>query len=677
MTRARVLVLLGITFLILILGVGTAAWWYLFGPNKVDAAELVPGDTILFATIPNAATVVEGYQTSMLKQLVDSPNSQPISNSLVTTIGQKNIDVLNTFLPNLSGQSFFAITHFDADHPDQIGLIAAMKPKAGMGNFDAFLAKLKATWPNVLKQGTTGTGNVAGVDYQWLKGPGASDKVCVAQVSGWIVTAWGEASLQDWIERFHKKSATPSLAQNADYQKSIAQVGKDPMSLAYLNYHAVLDLVQKQLAKTNPGNSDYLFKKLASIGGLALGTRFEDGQIVDRFSCMIPRQAQIDSGMVTDPCPFETLKFTGPNNRLYWASSINWQQYWKNLQDQANQPSSPNPMATGIVHFLQNWAQGAGVDLQHNIIDPLGPEFSVQAEWNDDTTYPELGVFIKIAKPDDFKPTLTAIIEGARKAYIQSAVVTELNSNGQAFSALKFIQPLPVVPTITETGPYLGLFTSENLAVRSFARDEAVGLPYNDDFVRQIGDKRNGASQIMFVNTPLLLDRTYRIAMPYLSLLSMFNKDVAAWIQGKTLPPDLTWLAPMGTWSFVMTQNDAGVQGYSVSGIGNQGILIALTAGGAFSAAESMGMLPKMNNPQRTLPPLTPAVITPVPGLSPPTATAPTVLPGAAPDASSVPAPVTNSTPPAPDTTAPSVPSTNSDSTPATNTPTPDAPKPQ
>ena len=589
----RSLLLPGIALILLLLGLGAGARWYLFGANKVDAAELVPANTVLFATIPNGATVLEGYQTSKLKTLLDSPNARPLYDAIVNVIGQKNVDLIETFLPNLSGQSFIAVTRFDYDKPEQIGLIAAMKPKAGTGDFGAFLDKIKTTWPDLLKQGATGTGTVAGVDYQWLQGPGAPDKICVAQVDGWIVTSWGEASLQDWVERFRKQSTTSSLAEDIGYRKALARVGDDPMTLVYVNYHSVMAILQEQMAKTNPAAGDYLARKLDILGGAALATRFENGEIVDRFSLLIPRPAQLDAGMDADPCPFETLKFTGPNTRFYWASSINWKQYYKNLKEQSKQSATVNPMANYLLTFLQTWKQGMGLDVQQNIVDALGPEFSVQAEWSPDTTYPEVGLFVKLDKPDDFKPTITAIIESVRKAYATSAVIKEINSNGQNFAALQFVQSSPISPTITEDGPYLGVFLTENQAVRSFQRDETIGLTHRADFNGQIGDRRNGASQIIFLDSPQLLDRAYQTAMPYLSLAGMFNKDLAALLKGRDLPADLTWLAPMGAWSCVMTPDEEGIQGYSVSGIGNQGIILAGALGGAAGVMQTMGLLPK------------------------------------------------------------------------------------
>jgi len=613
MTRSRLFFLIG-TALILI-GLGLNLWSHLFAPNEIDSAELVPGNTIAFASIPNGVTVLDGYQTSQLKTLIDSPNAQPLHDAVVNLIGKKNVDLLDAFLPSLSGQSFIAVTHFDYDHPEQVGLIAAMKPKAGLGDFDAFLEKLKTTWPDMIKQGKTGTGNVAGVDYDWIQGPGAPDKICVARVRGWIVTSWGEASLQDWLERFQKKSTTSSLAEDVDYRKALEEVGDNPMTLVYVNYHSLLKILQQQMEKTNPAAGDFLAQKLDALSGAALATRFENGEIADRFSFLIPRPAQLDSGMGSDPCPFETLKFTGPDTRFYMGSSINWKQYFKNLKDQSeesplglvNTPATVNPMASGLVTFLQNWMQAADLD-PHDIINALGPEFSVQAEWPADSQYPEVGLFVKLDKPDDFKPAITAIIESVRKAYKNSAVITELNSNGQHFATLQFVQSSPFSPTITEDGPYLGVFLTENQAVRSFQRDPTVGLAHNADFNRQVGDKRNGAAQVFFLDSPYLLNRAYQTAMPYLSLAGMFNKDLAAMLKGKDLPADLTWLAPMGTWSCIITPDEEGVQGYSVSGIGNQGIFLAGAMGGTANVMQSMGLLPKMNVAgQTTLPPGNPA----------------------------------------------------------------------
>jgi len=633
MTRLRLLFLLGVTLILLLLGVGVGAWWWLSGPNEIDSAELVPANTVAFASIPNAATVVEGYQTSKLKTLVDSPNSKPLRDFIMNLVGQKNADLIQALLPNLSGQSFIAVTHFDYDHPDKIGLIAGMKPKTGLGDFGAFVGKLKATWPELLKQGKTGTGSVAGVNYDWIQGPGAPDKICVARISGWIVTCWGETALQDWVERFQKKSTTSSLAQDLDYRKTLAAVGDNPMSLIFINNHALLEIIQKQVAKANPAVADYLAKKNALFGGAAVATRFENGEIVDHFSFLIPRPVQLESGMGIDPCQFETLKFTGPDTRFYWASSINWKQYYKHLKEQlgqsAYQTTTFNPMANGVVSFLQTWVRDTpGIDTRQNIIDALGTEFSVQAEWSADTTYPEVGLFLKLDKPDDFKPTITAIIESMRKAYATSAVIKEISSNGQTYNALEFVQSSPISPTITEDGHYLGVFLTENQAVRSFQRDPTIGLTHRAEFNLQVGDKRNGAAQVLFLDTPRLLDRGYQTAMPYLSLAGMFNKDLAAILKGKDLPADLTWLAPMGTWSCVITPDEEGIEGYSVSGVGNQGIFLASAVAGAATVMENLGLFPKPNAARGTPnPPVNPpppiSLGTPPPPAPTPTQNAP------------------------------------------------------
>jgi hypothetical protein len=202
---------------------------------------------------------------------------------------------------------------------------------------------------------------------------------------------------------------------------------------------------------------------------------------------------------------------------------------------------------------------------------------------------------VKLDKPDDFKPTIAAIIDSVRKTYATSAVIKEIKSNGRTFAALEFVQSSPISPTITEDGPYLGVFLTENQAVRSFQRDETIGLTHRPDFNRQVGDKRKGAAQVLFLDSPRLLDRAYGTAMPYLSLAGMFNKDLAAMLKGKNLPADLAWLAPIGTWSCVITPDEEGIQGYSVSGIGNQGIFLAGALGGTAGVMQTMGLFPKPN----------------------------------------------------------------------------------
>jgi hypothetical protein len=600
MTRLRLVLVVVVVLLLLLLLGGAGAWYYLHGANAVAAADLVPEDTVFFATIPNSADLVTGYQTSQLKTLIESPNMKPAADAIQQRIGDKEMDLINAFLPNLIGQSFIAVTHYDADHPEKTGFVAAMKPKPGLDNFDAFVEKLKNDYPDELKDAKSGTGNVAGVDYQYLQGPGAQDKICVAQVGGWIVTTWGEASLQDWVERYQKKSSTPSLSQNADYQKSLTRIGPDSLALVYFNYHVLVDLLIKATAKApgaSPALTDLLQKKFGAIGGAAIGMHFENGEIVDRFSLMIPRQAQTDLGMSAAPCAYETLNFSGPDTLLYLARNVDWKQSWQTLKDQekamaATLPANSVPPPQ-VSTLIENWVQGAGLDLQHNILDALGPEVSVQMDWSDDTSYPEIGLFVKLDKPDDFQPVIKAVVDMVHKATENQAVINEINSNGHNFASLKYVtKPIPFSPTITEDGPYLGIFLTAQQAVRSFTRADALELSHNKDFMRQIGDKRNGTEELIFLDSPRLLDKTYRSVLPYLSMAAMFNPTLAAALHGHDLPPDLTWLAPIGTWSVVASLDDDGCTGYSISGVGNQGLFYGTTLLAGIEGAQAMGYLP-------------------------------------------------------------------------------------
>src|ERR1700678_2976184 len=88
MTPPRLLLLLGVAFVLLLLGLSAGAWWYLFGPNEIDSAELVPANTVAFASIPDAAKVLEGYETSQLKTLIESPNAKPVHDAIVNLVGQ-------------------------------------------------------------------------------------------------------------------------------------------------------------------------------------------------------------------------------------------------------------------------------------------------------------------------------------------------------------------------------------------------------------------------------------------------------------------------------------------------------------------------------------------------------------------------------------------------------------
>ena len=366
------------------------------------------------------------------------------------------------------------------------------------------------------------------------------------------------------------------------------------------------------MAKTNPAMGDYLAKKFDTLGGGALSTRFENGEIVDRFSFLIPRPPQLDSGMGVDPCPFDTLKFTGPDTHLYWAASVNWKQYYRNIREKSGDTQETaatkpaNPMANELTSSrrigstapsrcppqCRRRAGTGGVAAGR-----LECGYDVARSW----------IIHEGRQAGRLQAEIAAIIESVRQAYIDSAVIREVTSNGFKFATLKFVQPGILSPTITEEGPYLGLFLTENQAVRAFQRTESTGLAHNADFTRQMGTARTGAAQIAFLDSPYMLDRAYKTAMPYVSLISMFNKDLAAQLKDKQLPPDLSWLAPMGTWSCVITPDGAGIQGYSVSGIGNQGILLAGAMGGSVNVMQMLGILPKTSATPAVAPGIAPA----------------------------------------------------------------------
>ena len=571
---------------------------------------------------------------------------QPLLDRIQQTIGEKNLGLLRVLLPDLSGQSFIAVTHFDPEHPSEIGLVAGMKPRLGRDTFDTFVQQVKTAYPDLARDTHMGHDTLLGVDYQWIESTRSPGRVCVARAGGWIITAWGEASLQDFLERVQGKSTTPSLADTADFKMSHDRVGADAQTLVYCNYARVMDLVTRRFTASNPAMAENLKKRLAGMGGAAIGTRFDHGEIVDRFSVLEPRATQEQAGMVTSPATFDTLKFTGPDTRFYFAADVNWPQVWKNFQAQlaAGQPGG-NP----LLQQLQIWAQSENLDLEKNVFDALGQEYSIQVEWAADSLYPDVSVLVKVDKPDDFKPAIAALIDYSRKEFATSAVINEMQANGHSFATLKLVQPMPVSPTITEDGPYFGFFLNETNAVRSLARDGSTGLLHNDEFNRQLAGERDGATQLFFLDAPRLLDQAYRTALPYLSFGAMVNPTLASLLKDRQLPPDLSWVAPMGTWVAAFKSDDAGITGYSRSGIGNQGILLAGGLGAGAFTLQSLGFLPQHRHTE-TMPvnPYMPPPVNaqpavggpPVPATPPaaPAATAPTT-PSAPPDATSPPSP--------------------------------------
>ncbi len=70
--------------------------------------------------------------------------------------------------------------------------------------------------------------------------------------------------------------------------------------------------------------------------------------------------------MEAGPCPFDTLKFTGPDTRFYWASAIDWKRYYAHIKQQEKSfrtgQDGDNPTADAMLNFIQLWVRSANLD---------------------------------------------------------------------------------------------------------------------------------------------------------------------------------------------------------------------------------------------------------------------------------------------------------------------------
>ena len=619
---------------------------------------------MVFATIPNAAGIVTGYDSSQLKKLVDAPESQPLFDEIQKLVGDKNLALLKVLLPDLSGQSFIALTHFDPSKPDETGFIAAMKPKAGTDNFDTFVTQVNAAYPDMAHETKTGRDKLLGVDYQWIEGAHSPGRVCVARYHGWIVTTWGEASLQDWLERMQGKPATPSLAENADYQKSLTRIGKSAQAVLYFDYRHLMQLLGEHMDKTNPGFSAQMQKQIASLGPAVIGTSFENGDIVDRFSILEPRDAQLANGMAAEPCPFETLKFTGPDTRFYLGAAVNWAAMWKNFQAQL--AVQPRPPARSLP--LSSPGRRARTSTcRRTSSTPSAP--NIRCSWNGRPMppTPTSASTSRSTNPDAFKPTIAALLDTARKEFATTAVITEMNSGGVNFATLKMVRPMPVQPHHHRGRPLVRpLPQPDPRRPQHGTRRKPRPAPQRR---LQPRDRRpapgRGGDHL------LRLAQVLRPGLPHRAAVRLHGRHVQSHARRPPQGPQPAARPHLaradGHWGAVFKNDDDGVTGYSRSGIGNQGILLAGGLGGSVFGLEMAGILPHRaphhyttpvpGNPNAPTPPVPGAPTAPAPALAPVPATPPAPIvpvPSAVP--SSPAAPATPPPPPMPTPPRPRLP---------------------
>jgi hypothetical protein len=406
-------------FLLLTAIVGAALVYLKLSRPAPHAADLLPESTLVFVDIPDFSKSRADFAKTELYALQQEPEVQAFLEKPLAVLREissnagtpRDADSVGNFiLHEMQGEVFLALTHVTI-FPFDMGLILGMDVRHKRIEATAGLYKLETTLKQMYPHGSFEDKTYLGVKYSiWETQPGFP--VCHAFFNSLAVFTLGEDTMRDAIACY--TGQTPPdfkrLATSAKFQNARQHASKDHEFLAYLNVEEMLSLVGPLLALA-PQTSD-MYQKLARIQTSAYSMTFVDRGVEDVGFIAFSGGAQ----KPTPPTERKTLALTSPDTLLYSAGSADLAAAYEQGMQSLSQSGMATPMLA--VEQLQQALRNRGLHIREEVLQRLGPEVAVIANWRAGAHVPDVAIVSEVTDTDKLRPAL----DGAMNALKESAL---------------------------------------------------------------------------------------------------------------------------------------------------------------------------------------------------------------------------------------------------------------
>ncbi|MBI4023387.1 MAG: hypothetical protein HY360_00295 [Verrucomicrobia bacterium] len=576
---------------------GGAAYWRIFRKlSKRPIAECLPANTLFFATLRNATATLLKYQTSHLKEVLESKEvkdlealiGEKLSSSPKRPLSAQDQTELKalgaSFVKSLSGESFLAVTKVDPGaSTNPCEMVFGVRSVQGAGPFDDFVARLKQFVARKGKAPQTSQEKKGKYSYEWWEPVPNKIRVCFAKVDDWAIVSLGEPSLHDFMDRYaHSTAAADSLKQRPSFQDIQKRLGSDSDVFAFVNLEEIagklFGFIEKQPVANSKQTAAMLRESYKPFVAFGMGARFAGRDITDRWVVLAPKDKRPDLGASYQPCAYQTLAFTSSDTLLYGAQNMDWRKQFDNLRGVYRHGA---PQVAQVLDQVNANLAKMGLDLNKNILDALGPEISFQLDWPAQADIPEVVLLVQIGKKDDFKPTAAFLTQLIKSKGGPGVSETKLEQNDLLTLA---IPPVPQIsPTLLLNDHFMGVFLTQDGARRILTKPATNTLSADVAFQGLTANRKNGSSALCYANTPRLIHKTYaavKSALPkYAARLPPLQKALG----NSSLPDKLSFAEACGPWLMVTKVDDQAFETESISGVGN--LILPVSFAGGMAAA--------------------------------------------------------------------------------------------
>lgn len=422
------------------------------------AAHLLPESTLVFVDIPDFSKLRVDFTKTELYALWQEPEVQAFLEKPLAALREASSssgapkdagNIGSLALDAMQGEVFLALTHVTIFPSFNPGLILGadvrhkrIQATAGLYQLEK---RLKLTYPH----GNFQDKQYLGVTYAiWETQPGFP--VCHAFFNSLIVFTLGEDAMRDAIacHTGQVPADFKRLAGSAKFKNVEQHASKDHEFLAYLNVGEVLNLVGPLLA-LSPQTAG-MYQKLESIQASAVSMTFADRGVED-----VGFIAYSGSGpKLRPPTQRKTLALTSPETLVYSVGSADLATIYEEGMQSLSQSGSA-PIMQAVAQFQQT-LRTRGIHIREDVLQKLGPEFAVMANWRTGARAPDFAIAGEITDSAKLRPALDATMNALKESIWgddEKSPWDEADSAGQKLRTVRIGAGL-VAPTYTTTDQF-------------------------------------------------------------------------------------------------------------------------------------------------------------------------------------------------------------------------------
>jgi hypothetical protein len=570
---------------------------------------LIPDSVLSFIWVPDNSATKERLSTTSYSALYTHPDSvrlfqlahEQFQKALQPTFTKypatKELHTLLTdAIPALynadNGESFLAVTAIQPATQDGIHLIGGLRPKAKdilalqeiFTRFLEYYQKHIALLPILQKTGnhiTQGTATHDGTSYQWIeiKIDTFSLRFCLATHKGWYLYSISEAPLKQFIDALNGKNIpTASIASHPIIKQKL-NTKPLPECLAYYNNSKIIPLFvdyclnllpipsknleneesfQSQLAKSLKEQKHYAQYTATSIND----TRIENNQIRDHTTSFGMSEAvkQAYKQFTASPLKLDTLTLTQPTTLVYAAFSADF----VSLYDFLKKLYSIDPTLADAFDQIDRLPQKVNLDLEKNILAPLGPECAFALDWPESSIYPHLSLWIQTKDPEAFKPTADLLLNALRESptgmYANKKETQHQNHTLIAYEIPMFIG---YTPTLVAGPKGIGIFPHPEAAHRfldgSAKENETLraSATFNAHVLAPLQSLKK-VNTAACAHTARIAQRAYTALAPTIMMAggTLFPEKTKDFFRSHPLPKDIQFTEALGEWTMLYYADD-------------------------------------------------------------------------------------------------------------------------